>query len=47
MTSLPKYKQNLGIDGNNVWSYSTIVAKRDGKRFDPIGVLERNNPEAH
>ena len=28
--TLPKYKQNLRIDGDNVWSYSTIVAKIDG-----------------
>ena len=30
MMTLPKYKQNLRIEGNNVWSYSTIVAKIDG-----------------
>jgi hypothetical protein len=30
MMTLPKYKQNLRIDGDNVWSYSTIVAKIDG-----------------
>ena len=26
MRTLPKYKQNLRIQGNDVWSYSTIVA---------------------
>ncbi len=26
MKTLPKYKQNLKIQGNDVWSYSTIVA---------------------
>ena len=26
MKTLPKYKQNLRIQGNNVWSYSTVVA---------------------
>jgi len=26
MRTLPKYKQNLKIQGNDVWSYSTIVA---------------------
>ena len=30
MYKLPKYKQNLSIQGNNVWSYSTIVARIDG-----------------
>ncbi len=37
MTSLPKYKQNLRIDGNNVISYSTIVAKKDGNDLIQLG----------
>ncbi len=27
MRKLPKYKQNLRIDGNNVYSYNIIVAR--------------------
>jgi hypothetical protein len=37
MMTLPKYKQNLRIDGNNVWSYSTIVAKIDGVDLNQLG----------
>lgn len=37
MRKLPKYKQNLTIQGNNVWSYSTIVAKIDGKNLHQLG----------
>ena len=37
MTTLPRYKQNLKIDGNNVWSYSTIVAKKDGNDLIQLG----------
>jgi hypothetical protein len=37
MTTLPKYKQNLRIDGSNVWSYSTIVAKKDGNDLIQLG----------
>ena len=33
MYKLEKYKQNLTIDGNNVWSYNTIVAKIEGKKL--------------
>ncbi len=29
MRTLPKYKQNLRILGNQVWSYSTVVAMID------------------
>ena len=29
MKTLPKYKQNLKILGNQVWSYSTVVAMID------------------
>ena len=37
MRTLPKYKQNLRILGNDVWSYSTIVAKIDGNDLHQLG----------
>jgi hypothetical protein len=37
MRTLPKYKQNLRINGNDVWSYSTIVAKIDGDKLHQLG----------
>ena len=37
MRTLEKYKQNLKIQGNNVWSYSTIVAKIDGSDLIQLG----------
>jgi len=37
MRTLSKYKQNLRILGNDVWSYSTIVAKIDGNDLLQIG----------
>ena len=37
MRTLPKYKQNLAIQGNNVWSYTTIVAKIDGANLRQLG----------
>ena len=37
MKTLPKYKQNLKIQGNDVWSYSTIVAKIDGSNLNQLG----------
>ena len=37
MRTLPKYKQNLRINGNDVWSYSTIVAKIDGDKLNQLG----------
>ncbi len=37
MRKLPKYKQNLTINGNDVWSYSTIVAKIDGNNLNQLG----------
>jgi len=37
MRTLDKYKQNLKIQGNNVWSYSTIVAKIDGSDLIQLG----------
>lgn len=37
MRKLSKYKQNLTINGNDVWSYSTIVAKIDGNDLRQLG----------
>ena len=37
MYKLPKYKQNLSIQRNNVWSYSTIVARIDGSKLHQLG----------
>ena len=37
MRTLSKYKQNLRIVGNDVWSYSTIVAKIDGNDLLQLG----------
>jgi|TARA_R110002126_G_scaffold22741_3_gene80662 hypothetical protein len=37
MIKLDKYKQNLSIQGNNVWSYSTIVAKIEGNDLLQLG----------
>ena len=37
MRKLDKYKQNLSIQGNNVWSYSTIVAKIEGNDLLQLG----------
>ena len=37
MRTLPRYKQNLRIQGNNVWSYTTIVAKIDGPNLHQLG----------
>lgn len=37
MRKLPKYKQNLTINENYVWSYSTIVAKIDGNDLRQLG----------
>jgi hypothetical protein len=37
MRTLDKYKQNLHIQGNNVWSYSTIVAKIEGNDLLQLG----------
>ena len=31
MRTFPKYKQNLRMMGNDVWSYTTIVARQDGE----------------
>ena len=37
MYKLAKYKQNLSIQGNNVWSYSTIVARIKGSELHQLG----------
>jgi len=37
MRTLPRYKQNLRIQGNDVWSYTTIVAKIDGCNLHQLG----------
>ena len=37
MRTLPRYKQNLRIQGNNVWSYTTIFAKIDGCNLHQLG----------
>ena len=37
MITLSKYKQNLRIDGNNVLSYNTIVAKIEGNELYQLG----------
>ena len=37
MRKLAKYKQNLRILGNDVWSYSTIVAKINGNDLHQLG----------
>ena len=36
-TSLDKYKQNLSIQGNQVWSYTTHVATIDGNDLIQLG----------
>tara|TARA_R110001606_G_C15177932_1_gene628958 strand:+ start:543 stop:734 length:192 start_codon:yes stop_codon:yes gene_type:complete len=36
--TLPKYKQNLRIQGGNqVWSYTTFVAKIEGRELHQLG----------
>ena len=37
MRTLPRYKQNLRIQGNDVWSYTTIVAKIKGNDLVQLG----------
>ena len=37
MRTLSKYKQNLRIQGSDVCSYSTIVAKIDGDNLQQLG----------
>jgi len=37
MRTFEKYKQNLKQEGNNIWSYSTIVAKVKGDELHQLG----------
>ena len=37
MYKLAKYKQNLSIQGNNVWSYTIIVARIKGNELHQLG----------
>ena len=37
MTKLDKYKQNLSIQGNKVWSYTTNVATIQGNELHQLG----------
>ena len=37
MRKLDKYKQNLSIQGNQVWSYTTHVATIDGNDLLQLG----------
>jgi len=37
MITLPKYKQNLRIDRNDVWSYTTKVARIEGNELYQLG----------
>ena len=37
MYKLDKYKQNLTIYGNKVWSYTTHVATINGNKLEQLG----------
>jgi len=37
MKTFKKYKQNLRQEGNNIWSYTTIVATIDGNTLRQLG----------
>ena len=37
MRTFKKYKQNLKQDGNNIWSYHTIVARIEGNELYQLG----------
>ena len=37
MRKLKKYKENLRIIGNDVWSYSTLVARIEGNDLLQLG----------
>ena len=37
MYKLDKYKQNLIIHGNKVWSYTTHVATINGNKLEQLG----------
>tara|TARA_B100001093_G_C26473798_1_gene861785 strand:- start:288 stop:482 length:195 start_codon:yes stop_codon:yes gene_type:complete len=37
MRTLPKYKMNLRLEGNDVWSYTTKVARIEGNEIYQLG----------
>lgn len=37
MRTFRKYKQNLRLNGNDVWSYSTIVARIEDDKLIQLG----------
>ena len=37
MITFKRYKQNLRQEGNNIWSYTTIVATIDGDTLRQLG----------
>jgi len=37
MMTFDKYKENLRLDGDNLWSYRTIVAKVEGDTLRQLG----------
>lgn len=37
MRTFPNYKQNLRMVGNDVYSYTTIVARKDGDDLKQLG----------
>jgi len=37
MRTLPKYKMNLRLDRNDVWSYTTKVARIEGNELHQLG----------
>ena len=41
MYKLDKYKQNLTIHGNKVWSYTTHVATINGNKLEQLGYLSQ------
>ena len=41
MRKFNRYKDNLRMVGNDVWSYSTIVARRDGDALKVLGWWSR------
>jgi hypothetical protein len=41
MIKFPKYKENLRMIGDEVWSYSTNVAKREGNNLRVLGWWSR------
>jgi hypothetical protein len=41
MRKFNRYKDNLRMVGNDVWSYSTIVARRDGDILKVLGWWSR------